>query len=673
MGLFSRLFPKTNQKAVNGNPFSFLLGHTAPDMKTTDYLDAYSGWVYACTNAITEEVGVMDLKLQRKGRDGWTDVDDHIALGPLHSVNPFMSSDELKLATQAYLELSGDAFWWMPYGRAVRKPLEIWLLDPARTTVVRHQTKFIGGYVYKNEKGQDIPLPVEEVLHFKRFNPRNRYRGIGTVQAAALSIDIDTYAAKWNRNFFFNSAMPSAVLEAEGTITQEQYDRIRANWMARYQGVDNAHKLAITEGGLKYKPISLSQKDRDFLETRRYSRDEIMGIFRVPKSVLGITEDVNRANAEATDYVFAKRVTAPRMRFLATTLTEFYLPMFGLASSEYRLIHSDPVPQNVESSLRAKEVALNTGYKTRNEIREEDGLTPQPDGDVLLVPGTLKPIDLVLNPPEPPMTPGATPADGDKTPPKKTLAKDAAANQVAGRIAFVIRQIKQRTAQYKRILADQREQLVTRLAGAEGQKAFVVVKEDTSPERADELVRFLFEDWNDWIGILLHLTRDALEASYAEAGKQAITQLDIDLTFDLEHARAISWLETNALNHATAIADTIRDEVKRLIVQGVKDGLGADDIAESIGAFFDAQSQWRALRIARTEVIAGYAEGSLEGYRQSGIVKTKRWITAGDARVEVECQLNEEQGPIPLDLPFASGHLAPVVHQNCRCVLASGD
>lgn len=104
-------------------------------------------------------------------------------------------------------------------------------------------------------------------------------------------------------------------------------------------------------------------------------------------------------------------------------------------------------------------------------------------------------------------------------------------------------------------------------------------------------------------------------------------------------------------------------------MQGVEQGKRADDIAGDIGEFFDQQGQWRALRIARTEVIAGYAEGSLEGYRQSGIVNMKQWLTAGDERVDPECLLNEEQGLVPINSGFASGVGAPPVHPNCRCVL----
>lgn len=662
MGLFS--FLRREKLLNNESAWSFLIGLGSPVGKSREYLNSYTSWVYACVSAIADEVATIELRLQQQSGDGWKDVQNHPALELLNNVNPAMSSDDLFLATQSYLELEGNAFWYVvPNGKDI--PSEIWPLNPSKVEVKPGKKFLVQGYVYTNDAGKQVPFKPTEIIHFKRFNPTSQYRGIGTVAAAALAIDSDTYAAEWNRNFFNNSAIPAAVLSTEAKLTPEQFDRMKAQWDARYQGRNNAHRTAVLEGGLKYEKINLSQKEMDFLEQRRFGRDEIMAMFRVPRTVLGITDDVNRANAEATDYVFAKRVIAPRMRFIATTLTEFYLPLFGLPASQYRLIHSDIIPQNVEGDIRRKEMALATGYRSRNEIREEEGLKPMPDGDVLLVPGTLKPIDLVLNPPEPPpMAPGATPNAGEK-PPKKGY-KEAAEDKVALRIGFVIREIKKRSKDYKRLIADKGEELAGRMREAPA-KAFT--KDLGETERSNELVRFLFADWADWIGVLHNPTRETLEASLSEGGKAAIAQLDTSISFDLKHARAISWLETNALKHATSIADTIRSEITRRIIHGVNEGQGAEEIAESIGEFFNSQSQWRALRIARSEVISGYAEGSLEGYRQSGIVTRKRWLTAGDSRVDPECALNEEQGAIPLDATFASGHSAPILHSNCRCVL----
>src|SRR4051812_19530635 len=111
MDIISRLFPRTPKKAFNRSLFSFLYGNSPPDHKGADYLDAYKGWVFACVNAIAEEVATIELRLERRTADGWQAVEDHMALQPLRTVNPFMSSDELFQSTQSFLELSGEAFW----------------------------------------------------------------------------------------------------------------------------------------------------------------------------------------------------------------------------------------------------------------------------------------------------------------------------------------------------------------------------------------------------------------------------------------------------------------------------------------------------------------------------------------------------------------------------------
>jgi HK97 family phage portal protein len=678
MDLLSRLLGrKQSTKQVNRSIFAYLMNKSAPDMKGSEFLEAYKGWVYACVTAIAEEVADIDLVLQQRTRDGWVDYKAgnalaDMAIDPLNRVNPLMSTDELWLSTQSFLELSGETFWYVPPGQRVRKPNEIWVLDPTRITVVKSDREIVAGYVYRNEASKDIPLRREEVIHFKRFNPRNRYRGMGTVEAAAFSIDIDTYSDQYNRNFFYNSATPAAVLETDQGLTQEQYTRLQQAWDAKYGGVDNAHKTAILEGGLKFKAAGLSQKDMEFLEQKRWTRDEILGIFRVPRTVLGITDDVNRANAEATDYVFAKRVVKPRMAFIASRLTEFYLPLFDLSPLDWKFSFTDPVPQNTETDLAIKEASLaKLPWKTVNEIRETEGLDPIPDGDTLYVPGTFKTLDQVINPPEPVLPAGGA---APKTP-AKTVTKDADPDPVAIRITFVTTQIKQRTREYLKLLKDREALLVKRLISAEGEKSIKTLrshKEFEETERQNELVRFLFADWNDWIGVLLDPTRGALEASLTEAGKSALRQLDLDVTFDLLNPNVLDWLSSNALRHATSISDTIKDQVAIRIMEGVEQGLGAEDIAGNIGEFFDEQSSWRALRMARSEVISGYAEGTLFGYRQSGIVKSKKWLTAGDDRVDPECLLNEAQGAIPLESPFASGHNAPIVHPNCRCVIQPG-
>ena len=138
--------------------------------------------------------------------------------------------------------------------------------------------------------------------------------------------------------------------------------------------------------------IGISQRDMEFIEQMRFSRDKILGIFRVPRTVLGITDDVNRANAEATDLVFAKRCIKPRMQRMVEQLNEFFVPLFP-GSENLFLDFDDPVPENTELKLKEHETALRSGYKTINEVRESENLKPVgPEGDVIYMQPGLTPL-----------------------------------------------------------------------------------------------------------------------------------------------------------------------------------------------------------------------------------------------------------------------------------------
>jgi phage portal protein BeeE len=99
------------------------------------------------------------------------------------------------------------------------------------------------------------------------------------VQAIATAIDADYQASKRNRKYFYNNASVNAVLESEKDISQDGIDKIVAKREAKYRGTDNAHKVGVLTGGLKYKPVNPSQKEMDFVESRRFNRDEILGFF----------------------------------------------------------------------------------------------------------------------------------------------------------------------------------------------------------------------------------------------------------------------------------------------------------------------------------------------------------------------------------------------------------
>lgn len=643
MDLIKRLF----QKKLNSSIFASAYNKNAPAMNGTDFLDAYyKGWVYPCVNAIAEDVSTLELQLMRKTSRGEEVVENHIAMDLLHNVNPQMSSSELIMATQSFLELEGNTFWYVPKGTVIRKPAEIWTLDPTRVWIAKHQELFVSGYVYKNEAGVDVPLAVDEVIHFKRFNPRNRYRGIGTLRAAALAIDTDNYAAEWNKNFFYNSAMPAAALETEKTLSDEVFQRLKTQFAAKYGGIDNAHRTAVLEAGLKIRPLQISQKDMDFLEARKYSRDEILAAFRVPKSILGIVEDVNRANAEAQEYTFAKRVINPRMKFIVDRLNEFYLPLFEGKNSALYFTYKSPIPENEELILKKQNSSYGK-WRTTDEVRELEKLPPLPNGEGQVI-ASLGPV-----------LPEEAEEDEAQKSKKKTFNKAVKDKIVIGQEKLLKKYLKDSTNKYTNFLEDTKKSLLNKL---NKQKSLV------TKDAAEELVKLLFEDWNDWVGILYNSLKEDDELALAYGGKTALKRVKIGIEFDLGNERAQEWIEDTALKNAKSIVGTLKDDLRPHLLEAAKEGEGAQGVADVLVEQYSLLEEWKGLQIARSELTNAYSQGTLEGYRQSDVVESKKWLTVGNSDDD-DCTANEAQGAIGLNDTFQSGDDAPGAHPNCRCCL----
>jgi HK97 family phage portal protein len=676
MSLLSRLLSPF-QKSVNTGIFSFFSPASMPHMTERQYLAAYKGWTYACVNAIAEAFAEIEIILQEKKKDGWQAVEDHKALDPLHKVNPFQSFLDLTYSTQAYLELDGNAFWYLVRngGRAVS---EIWYLNPVQTHVVKDRTNFIKGYVFTTETGEKVPFEPEEIIHFKRFNPQNQYRGIGTVQAAAIPIDIDSFASEWQRNFFGNSAMPSGILSTEGTLTEEQYVRIKASWDARHQGLSNAHKMALLEGGLKWQSISPTNREMEFGQSRKDIRDEILAIFRVPKPVLGILEDVNLASAEAATMLFTKFTVKPKMRFFVDRLNEFYLPQFGLDSKKFRLHFKDPVPENAEQKRADRESGIKNYYMTIDEARAQVNLKPLPDGqgDKVYIPANMVPLEMAGQ------VPANTGQDNGGGQPKeddpkgKSFRKAIEGEQVDNDLPmdYINDEVEKQNKVFLGLNDKLRKQLLKQLKKAKSapapktyvQRLAQAVKKD---EESNELVRLLFEGYDDWIGLVYNASKDGMQRVLEQSGKNSLALLEVDSVFDVSHPRVLEWLDTHALQDTDSYTGNIREDIILKVMEGVESGASNEDIGKTIGQWFDDNSQYRALRIARTETINAYGAGALEGYKQSGVVAGKYWMPDSDA-----CQLcldNVAAGTIALNKDFPSGHDAPTAHPNCECSLGA--
>ena len=248
--------------------------------------------------------------------------------------NELMGQQQLFEATVIYLLHYGECMWVLDRKEKTAMPAAIQPFNGKLFTERLSKSGKLLGWECdtKDENGQAKKVPFEtwEVVFFRLFSPYDQLRGLAPLEAAQLGIDQDTLASEYNKAFFNNSALPGGVVEVEEDLTDEQFNRMKDQFLENHQGVNKAHMLAVLEGGAKYKQLMLSQKDMEFLNQKKWNRDEILACFKVPKLELGIWDDVNFAVAKVQAREFWVKTLVPKMRLIEWAM---YTQLFSVTST----------------------------------------------------------------------------------------------------------------------------------------------------------------------------------------------------------------------------------------------------------------------------------------------------------------------------------------------------
>lgn len=698
-----------------------------PGKKASDYLNSYKSWVFSATQATSEKVASSEIKLYKKviknKKMEIEEVDEHECLSLLYDVNDFMTNYHLREITQIYLDLTGECYWALLREDDSKSPSEIWPLRPDWVTVIPSKENFIEGYKYSPGGGlspEAVTFKPQDIIPFKYPNPLNPYRGRGQVQGADMAIDIDTFSAQWNRNYFFNSALPSLVFSTEKNLTQAQIDRFVEAWMAKFQGVQNAHKVAVMGAGLKPEKISNTPNEMAFPEQRRMMRDEILGIFRVPKSVIGITEDVNLANAQASERSFAEHVIKPRLIRFVAYLNEFYLTNWP--DENLFFDYENPVPEDTELKLKVYENGIKNGWLTINEVREEENRPPVDGGDSVYMPLILQPIGQVQR-----LFGKLT---GKKAEEEAGMLVLPVKGESKAKRKFQMPVPPMRLAQLrsenlrKEIKHDLKKLVMNLMAQKNGdepkeeqeEKRFLsgwdekrredhwyklIAKTDVFEQRILDMMRPLFSEQeqevdmkvqnlfksyksgkrkfsqDDVAGLLFNLIAEnkrwqSVLSPYIrniveDKGEEVLDFLGVSGSLDLTQITAAAYLRLDGVNFIKDVNKTTRDALRETLSQGLQKEESINQMKKRVADVFEQARGYRAERIARTEVARSTTFATLEAYRQSEIVEMKEWLTAADERVEEDCA-SLEGLTVPLDETFR-GEDGPPLHPNCRCTV----
>ncbi|MFA5080293.1 MAG: phage portal protein [Candidatus Paceibacterota bacterium] len=666
----------------------------------------YSGWTYACIRAIAEELANIKLHLYRVNANGEREeMKKHKLLDLLKFPNDEQTGFDFRFMLFAHLEICGDAYFLLDNVKDEKGvPTSLTVLLPTNLTAKKEgMPKKIVSYKYR-EGTETKDLQKYEILHLKYPNPMSTTDGMGTVDAAAELIDSDNYATRTNKNFFSNGARLGGLLKNTEELDSDNLKRMQIEFEEMVSGVGNFYKVISLPAGTDYQEMGTSPKDMDFANLKNNLRDGIMAIFRVPKTVLGITDDVNRANAEATNYVFALRTIKPKMQMIVDCLNAFLVPRFG---DDLVLDFEDPVPENRE--LIIQEVTSALLCMSMNEVRERYfGAPPlESGGDMVMTDFNKVPLGKV--PTKSIRVPGQKMANEDAVP---FISEKGRAMEV---VKDVINDISEKATNIGQVffksfqeLRIKRQKDLTGTTDEEFEqtiyknfisrvtqyeklmvariKEFNRLQMEKVLEKVTEEMKGIDDDLfneDEELESMVRTVKPVVVDLYRKEGTEALELLGIT-AFDI-----IKPEIEKAINQGVSLmSESYNKTTKKLLVekltQGYTDGLDLRQMKNLVKEIYDYSDNVRALQVAKTETFRAANSANKEAWKQSGVVKTIKWFTAADDMV---CEFCSEMHGKVIDIEenfFNKGDEieggngaklaldysdvgSPPLHPGCRC------
>lgn len=381
-----RIFGAREEKA---NPVgaSLMVGGGAAFIKWTDKRafveEGYqrNPVIYMAVNEVAAAGAGLSLEL-KSGEDY---VDDHPVLKLLERPNAMQGGKEFFKAAFIDLLTQGEIAIAQPVGQ--KQPAELWRVDPSEIEVVPGKGGIPAAYVHRrNGVTTDFPVrgltaPRADLFFFKRFNPRDYWRGQSPLMAGGIAGDIHNRGADWNYSLLKNAAKPSGIVTFKDDPSQETLGKLREWFKRAFQGSQNAGELPILTGGADWKQTSLSPIDMDFSTSMTEAKKMIAGVFGVPLPLID-NEAATFANMDAAKERFYTDTVIPLVEEFLEAFGAWLLPAFG---PDLKLcIDKDEIPAlDVVRERKFNRVlkALNANLITVDEARDEIGYDPMDQAD----------------------------------------------------------------------------------------------------------------------------------------------------------------------------------------------------------------------------------------------------------------------------------------------------
>lgn len=611
MGILSSMFG-VERRTHPSNPNNWLLygltgsskSYTGRTVNEEDALGSTAVW--AAVRLLSETIGSLPLHLYRRLEKGKERAISHPAYSLLNlKPNPEMTSMLFREAQMGQILRYGFCCAEKELDNAGRI-IALWPLLSKNITVKRVRDQLV--YVMQEEATTTI-LPRDKVLHIPGFstNGISSYSPITkTKEAISLNLALEEYAAK----FFGNGAKPPAVIEIPGNLGPKGLENFKKSWKENSEGLDNAHRIAILEEGIKLHEYGADPSESQALESRKFSVIDVARIFNVPPHMLRDLERASFSNIEEQGLEFVIYSLRPWL----VRLEQNYTIQMLSEEDQRGYFWEHMVDGLLRGDSKTRWASYMTGFQmgvnSPNDILEMENRNPIEGGDEHFVQVNMMPLSMAMQAPIPKQI-VQEPTDEDTEEEEKSLPIDYEYRSMTGVLRL--------RETFRPLFEEAMQRIVSKetMAVKRG-----VDKNFNKPDRDQaSFDRWLIDFYNTLPEYIIKAIGPNHRAYAAEVYRQ------VSLLFGAE-----AEITNDVLSFVKSYTESFADNYVRSSIAQLK-ALIRDNTPETwheiLNKRLDEWNEKRSGKVADDEVVREQNAVIHETYRGFGVKKIK-WVARGD-------------------------------------------
>ena len=349
--------------------------------------------IYAAVTRIANTVASIPVHVY-KGRERQ---DTHSLEKLLNlSPNPSMSAYIFKQTMEAFRNTEG-----MAYALIIRNGLgEITRLDVLDPTRVRPLIERDSREIWYDItlEGKTYPIPGYMVLALKHMSA-NGISGIRPLDVLRGSLDYDAEVKEISLNQL-DGINHGVMLEVPGQALDEtRKAQIVADFLDAYES--SGQRVLVLEGGIKATTFNQSPVDAQLMDVERITRNRVATVYNLPPHMLGDYSDTSFRTAEQQMQEFLQLTIIPIVQQWEDELNRKLLSDADYkVGYRFRFDTDSLIRADMVAMANKYQMAIRGGWMRMNEVREREGLPPDPNGDELMCARDIIPLRIMAEHPE---------------------------------------------------------------------------------------------------------------------------------------------------------------------------------------------------------------------------------------------------------------------------------